>query len=299
MESLRELFRYHTWAILHLLDHLMDLPAAALQEAAPGTYGSVLATLMHLVTAEQRYLSRLPTADPRVALPDAGESTLTDLRVPGVNGISTSDAAAEPGLQEQCPLLAGIEGAATLVLPHAEPQVIALVQQGRRGRQQFGGIIRVPDAHDPARTEHPPHLRERPSWLTQVKQHAIGIDGIEAGRGERQFVDRADLEAHGGDPRRRRAGTGLLDLPGLQVDAHRLARCDGRGEAQRDGPRPAAYIQQAHARVQMREQEGRFFRRRPSRQFRRKGRVVLVKVDLTGWGCGLVIHGHPPLTSSA
>lgn len=37
MDTLRELFRYHTWATLTLIDHCTGLPAEALCESAPGT----------------------------------------------------------------------------------------------------------------------------------------------------------------------------------------------------------------------------------------------------------------------
>src|SRR5215211_5869018 len=80
MDTLRELFRYHVWATLTLIDHCLGLPAEALRQAAPGTYGPILATLAHVVTAEQGYLSRLPGEQPRATLREAMEPTLADLR---------------------------------------------------------------------------------------------------------------------------------------------------------------------------------------------------------------------------
>jgi uncharacterized damage-inducible protein DinB len=68
MDTLRDLFRYHTWATLRLIDHCTGLPAEALRESAPGTYGPVLDTLVHLVAAEQRYLRRLPGEQPGMTM---------------------------------------------------------------------------------------------------------------------------------------------------------------------------------------------------------------------------------------
>ena len=60
-----EAFRYHRWANLHLLDVCGALTDEQLQLTAAGTYGTIGATLMHLVGAEQRYIWRLTGAEPR------------------------------------------------------------------------------------------------------------------------------------------------------------------------------------------------------------------------------------------
>jgi uncharacterized damage-inducible protein DinB len=54
-----EAFRYNKWANLHLLDVCAALSDEQLQLTAPGTYGTIAATLLHLFSAEQRYLRRL------------------------------------------------------------------------------------------------------------------------------------------------------------------------------------------------------------------------------------------------
>jgi uncharacterized damage-inducible protein DinB len=64
-----EAFRYHRWANLHLLDVCAKLSDEQLQLTSPGTYGTIAATLQHLVAAEQRYiLQRL----------DGGTATLSE-----------------------------------------------------------------------------------------------------------------------------------------------------------------------------------------------------------------------------
>ena len=59
-------FRYNKWANLHLLDVCANLPEEQLQLTAPGTYGTIAATLLHLFAAEQRYLRRLAGTKPEI-----------------------------------------------------------------------------------------------------------------------------------------------------------------------------------------------------------------------------------------
>jgi uncharacterized damage-inducible protein DinB len=54
-----EAFRYHRWANLHLLDVCGGLTDEQLQLTSPGTYGTIAATLFHLIGAEQGYIERL------------------------------------------------------------------------------------------------------------------------------------------------------------------------------------------------------------------------------------------------
>jgi len=68
MDPLRTMFRHHIWATRGLIDHCAGLPPERLQESVPGTMGTIHATLVHLVAADQRYLGRLTSeqADARV-----------------------------------------------------------------------------------------------------------------------------------------------------------------------------------------------------------------------------------------
>ena len=84
MDTLRELFRYHAWATLQLLDHCATLPPEALHESAPGTYGDVISTFVHLLAAEQRYLSRLPAAAPTTPVREGTELPLVSLRAAAI-----------------------------------------------------------------------------------------------------------------------------------------------------------------------------------------------------------------------
>jgi uncharacterized damage-inducible protein DinB len=65
-DVLRAMFEHHLWATERLIDHLARLPAERLDASVPGTYGSTIDTLTHLVDADGRYLMRLrePTPPP-------------------------------------------------------------------------------------------------------------------------------------------------------------------------------------------------------------------------------------------
>jgi uncharacterized damage-inducible protein DinB len=66
-----EAFRYNRWANLHLLDVCAGFSEDQLQLTAPGTYGTIADTFMHLVSAEQRYLRRFGAGEPRINERDA------------------------------------------------------------------------------------------------------------------------------------------------------------------------------------------------------------------------------------
>jgi len=61
-----EAFGYHKWANLHLLDVCAKLPQNELHLTVPGTYGTIAATFQHMAAAEQRYLRRFGSGDPRI-----------------------------------------------------------------------------------------------------------------------------------------------------------------------------------------------------------------------------------------
>lgn len=54
---LRDAFAHHLWATERLLDACADLSSDRLTTPAPGTYGSIIDTLRHLVASDGWYLS--------------------------------------------------------------------------------------------------------------------------------------------------------------------------------------------------------------------------------------------------
>jgi uncharacterized damage-inducible protein DinB len=75
-----EAFRYHRWANLHLLGACADFSEEQLELTSPGTFGTVAATFMHLLGAEQGYLQRL----------GVGPRLITrDTQFPGIGELKT------------------------------------------------------------------------------------------------------------------------------------------------------------------------------------------------------------------
>lgn len=58
-----EAFAHHVWATLRLIDSCLELTPERLDAAVPGTYGSILETMRHLVGGDTYYLAHL-TGDP-------------------------------------------------------------------------------------------------------------------------------------------------------------------------------------------------------------------------------------------
>lgn len=80
MNLLRELFRYHAWATVELINHCLNQPPAMLDEPVIGTDRSILHTLTHIVGTEQWYLELL-SGEPAAEPIQRGEAlTLVDLR---------------------------------------------------------------------------------------------------------------------------------------------------------------------------------------------------------------------------
>jgi uncharacterized damage-inducible protein DinB len=56
---LEDAFAHHVWATQHLIDACLGLAPEGLQATAPGTFGSIIAILRHLVGADVSYLFAL------------------------------------------------------------------------------------------------------------------------------------------------------------------------------------------------------------------------------------------------
>jgi uncharacterized damage-inducible protein DinB len=63
-----DFYKHNLWANLGLLDACADLTDEQLDASAPGTYGRIRDTLLHLVGAEERYLMRLTGEQPESPL---------------------------------------------------------------------------------------------------------------------------------------------------------------------------------------------------------------------------------------
>ena len=56
---LEDAFAHHVWATLRLIDTCLALSPEQLETSVPGTYGSILETMRHLVGGDSSYLSVL------------------------------------------------------------------------------------------------------------------------------------------------------------------------------------------------------------------------------------------------
>lgn len=64
---MKDAFGHHVWATLRLLDSCASLTSEQLASGIPGTYGSILDTLRHLVGSDAGYLAALTAGDrPRI-----------------------------------------------------------------------------------------------------------------------------------------------------------------------------------------------------------------------------------------
>jgi uncharacterized damage-inducible protein DinB len=79
--TLEELFKHNQWANLRLLDACAGLTEAQLAGSAPGTYGAIHETLVHISAAEERYVALLTGVQPEDSLREsAGFPGIPELR---------------------------------------------------------------------------------------------------------------------------------------------------------------------------------------------------------------------------
>lgn len=79
-DPLAELLHHHLWANLRLLDTCATLSDEQLDASAPGTFGTIRATLLHIVGAEQGYLIRLTGQQPERRLKRDDNPSIAELR---------------------------------------------------------------------------------------------------------------------------------------------------------------------------------------------------------------------------
>jgi uncharacterized damage-inducible protein DinB len=75
---LADAFAHHVWATVRLIDTCLTLPAEQMATGVPGTYGTILATMQHLVGADRSYLS--VTSGGHVRRIDEDGMSLAELR---------------------------------------------------------------------------------------------------------------------------------------------------------------------------------------------------------------------------
>ncbi len=76
---LTDAFGHHIWATVRLIDACLALDDDQVDATAPGTYGSIVDTMRHIVAADNGYLYALTGG--RTATPDAYQMELVALRL--------------------------------------------------------------------------------------------------------------------------------------------------------------------------------------------------------------------------
>lgn len=91
---LADAFAHHVWATLRLIDTCLGLDEAQLESGVPGTYGSILDTLRHVVGGDASYLSVMTSG--RTAEIDEEGMSLAELRaVMAADGVAWASLVAE------------------------------------------------------------------------------------------------------------------------------------------------------------------------------------------------------------
>ena len=78
-DTLAAFFSHHLWANLQLLQACAELTPEQLQATVSGGFGSIQATLEHIVTAEQSYFSRISTGQMYRHPDNASTLTIADM----------------------------------------------------------------------------------------------------------------------------------------------------------------------------------------------------------------------------
>ncbi|HEX6140707.1 MAG TPA: DinB family protein [Candidatus Limnocylindria bacterium] len=78
---LADAFAHHAWATLRLIDACAAMPPEHLDATVPGTFGSIHATLNHLVASDSWYAFRCTNGDVQAWDDDEERRSLPELRV--------------------------------------------------------------------------------------------------------------------------------------------------------------------------------------------------------------------------
>jgi uncharacterized damage-inducible protein DinB len=77
---LGDAFAHHVWATARLIDECSTLTTEQLERVVEGTYGSIIGTLRHLVSADRWYLTFFPDTHDLPRLEEEAPTSLSQLR---------------------------------------------------------------------------------------------------------------------------------------------------------------------------------------------------------------------------
>jgi len=79
MDTLETIFRHNLWANLRLFEECNKLTDEQLDTSIIGVFGSIRETLLHIMRAEQGYLSRISTGKRFHSPEDASQLTISEM----------------------------------------------------------------------------------------------------------------------------------------------------------------------------------------------------------------------------
>lgn len=137
MTTLSTLFSHNRWANLRLIDVCAGLADEQLDSTAIGTYGTIRATLEHIVSAERSYLARLTGGQPQRRPADAPPLTLAEMRAwAETSGAGLIDCAPTIGAGETFQVSWDDE-------PHIIPKTILLTQAINHATEHRSQIMAI------------------------------------------------------------------------------------------------------------------------------------------------------------
>jgi uncharacterized damage-inducible protein DinB len=137
-EILADLYRHNLWANERLLGALAELDDDALGAEAPGTYGRVRDTIVHLLAAEGRYVSQFTGERPANALRE-------DQPFPGIDALRgharrSGEALVEIAIHAKASdILRGVYGGR----PYEMPVAIPLIQGVNHATEHRAHIVSI------------------------------------------------------------------------------------------------------------------------------------------------------------
>lgn len=139
---LEDMFRHHLWANLKLLDLCAGLEEGQLDLTAPGTYGRVRDTLVHIVANEENYLAGLTGEEPEQALRQGGS-------FPGVGALREH---AERSGERLIALAAQLDGSTVLTgtfrgRRYAMSAAVPMIQVINHATERRGHVVSILTQH--------------------------------------------------------------------------------------------------------------------------------------------------------
>jgi uncharacterized damage-inducible protein DinB len=136
-DTITTLFRHNLWANVSLFEVCAGLSDAQLDTSVTGGYGTIRATLAHIVTSERSYLQRITTGQPYRRPPGASPLTMAEMQA-SIRASGEGFVVAAPQVQAQDSVEVDWDGA-----PRSVPCTILLTQAINHATEHRAQIMAV------------------------------------------------------------------------------------------------------------------------------------------------------------